>query len=777
MATFKEQQNKFLANQDFDWGEDDFSDLEDETGGLVEQEKTLQYPSGTCILCQEDTNEHRLYGTFGYISESRLLRQTDLQDDDWIDEVVQTPINLDRPADDIRPFGVSGKNRRTIEKVSATGERMASERQDLGKGFPRASVKPGPVTTGCGHIMHYTCFEAYLQATQRRHVSQIARNHPERPELKEFMCPLCKALGNVFLPVIWKPKKVVHPGALKTVSPFEEWIQTQLVTAYKSNSVAAGKAPVDLTHGQKVLYDYGDREFIQPLASRLPDLLNLSQVALAVPLTSLQQQPRFTVPAFLGVTQDDSQLPGLVSRESSPISQNFPMVELVKVYQRLKDTFRANGIHSTFTYPHTPASAVEDLTHTDSLAQALGNSIAAAEIAQRGVLSVFLRNTLIDNISTQTLTHLRVFSETVSSYIAIGSLRNNVPTKTMEEYLESQRRQARQLFVGHPGIFDPEVLSFDLKHVAPLLCQDPFIFLTECSVGMATASDLDIHHIMRLCYLAEIVRVVYTFLSTLQLPSQSTNETSRGQARFQNPEQFINRDKVDNVLSSPDQLNNLLFFVCMIHNVSAMKDSPASLDIDNMHVPSRFKDLNFLSIIQTMVSTYALPFLRKAAILMHVRYGIELPSTPAEHTDDPELVRLSSLLDLPSLDEIFSSFAIRTPAGHTTRSVVGGWLRHLLWAQAGNVPAKHTISLSHPAIFELVGLPKNYDTLTDEAIRRKCPTTGKELTDPALCLFCGEIMCSQAVCCMTDKHRGGCNQHLAKFVSPPPFSLPFQKTH
>jgi E3 ubiquitin-protein ligase UBR1 len=133
-----------------------------------------------------------------------------------------------------------------------------------------------------------------------------------------------------------------------------------------------------------------------------------------------------------------------------------------------------------------------------------------------------------------------------------------------------------------------------------------------------------------------------------------------------------------------------------------------------------------------------------------------------ERTEEPELVRLSSLLKLPSLDEIFASFAERTASAHTTRSIVGGWLRHLLWVQAGNMPLTPTISLSHPAIFELVGLPKNYDTLTDEAIRRKCPTTGKELTDPALCLFCGEIMCSQAVCCMTDKHRGGCNQHLAK---------------
>jgi E3 ubiquitin-protein ligase UBR1 len=569
----------------------------------------------------------------------------------------------------------------------------------------------------------------------------------------------------MFLPVIWKPKKVVHPGVLATEATFDEWIQTQLVAIYKNAAGAAGKAPMNLSHDQKILYDYSERDFIQPLSSRLPDLLNMTQVALAVPLPTMHQPPRFQVPAFLGVPQDESQLPGIASSEnSSAVAPNFPMLELVKIYQRLKDTLRANGINSTFAYPHTPAAAVEDLTHTDSLAQALGNSIAAAEIAQRGLLSVFPRDTLIDNISTQTITHLRVFSETVSSYIAVGSLRNNVSTKTLDEYLESQRRQSHQLFVGHPGIFDPEVLSFDLKGIAPLLCQDSFIFLTECAVGIAAACNLDIHHILRLCYLAEIVRVVFTFALAKAEPTIKI-EGSRApcrQPRFSHPEKFINADKVSNGFLPPDQLDNLLFFVSIILNVGTMGDSPASLDIDNMPMPRHFKEPNFLYFIQTMVSSYALPFVRKAAILMHVRYGVELPTTAADRVNDPELDRLTTLLKLPSLADIFSSFAQRTPSGHTIRSVVGGWLRHLLWVQAGNVPLTPTISLSHPAIFELVGLPKNYDTLTDEAIRRKCPTTGKELTDPALCLFCGEIMCSQAVCCMTDKHRGGCNQHLAK---------------
>ncbi|KAH9869628.1 hypothetical protein IAQ61_006837 [Plenodomus lingam] len=756
MAAFKEQQGKFLANQEFDWGEDDFSDLEDETGGLVEQEKTLKYPSGTCILCQEDCNDQRLYGSFGYVYKSRILRQTDVQDDDWVDEVVHTPVSLDRSTDHVRPFGVSGKNRHTITKVTAGGERTTIERQDLGKGFPPTKVQPGPVTTGCGHIMHFGCFEVYLQATQRRHVSQIARNHPERPELKEFMCPLCKALGNLFLPIIWKPKKVSSTGVLETHVSFDDWIRTDLVTTCKSVEKSTGKVLVDLSQNQKALYEFAEHEFIQPVASRLSDLLKPPP-----PPTPASMQAHSYLPAFLNLQTADTIETVIHAGETSPAPiQTNPMIELTVIYRRIKETLRANGIPSGFTYPYASAPPTDDLTHTDTLARALGYSIAAVEIAQRGVQSESMRGTLIDRISPQTITHLRVFSATVSSYITIGSLRGQNPSKTLEEFTEMQRRQIRQLFVGHPGVFDPEVLPFDLKGITPLLCQDPFIFLSECAVCVVPATNIDIHHVLRLCYLAEIVRVVSTFCMAGQDQSTSDAETST-KARFPEVSRFVNTDKVKNDLFLPEQLADFLFFIGVVFDSANMRNSCPSPD-DPKYKLECVRDPNFLYAIYTMVSTYALPFVRKAAILMHVRYGIELPSIASERVDEAELQRLSYLLKLPSLHEIFASFASRSPAGYTTRFVVEGWIRHLRWVQTGNVPLRPTVSLSHPAIFELVGLPRNFDTLTDEAIRRRCPTTGKEITDPALCLFCGIIVCSQAVCCMKEGHLGGCTQHLAK---------------
>jgi E3 ubiquitin-protein ligase UBR1 len=754
MASFKEQQGIFLANQVFDWGDADTSDVEDASDlPTIEETRISKYPSGTCILCQEETNDQRLYGTFGYVSESSILRQTPLRDQDWIEEVMQTPTSLDRSAEALRPFGVAGKNRHFVEKITSTGEKTWSEKQDLGKGFPCTETKRGPVTTGCGHIMHYSCFEVYLQATQRRHVSQIARNHPERPDYKEFMCPLCKALGNMFLPIIWKGKKVSYPGALQTETTFDDWMGLQVAINLSRLDKSPERMGVDAStrHDRlrKSLFDYGSEDFILPVASCLPDIATSSLINMPAP----QQPPqhRFQIPAFLSVQNEDPRDPVVMPSEAVPnVIQSFQMLELVRVYQRLRDTFRANSIPSAFLYPST---AIEDLTYTDALAKAVGFSISAVEIAQRGVESDSVRSTLIGKIAPQSLTHLRVFSETVSSYFAIGAMRSNGSSKTMDEYVETQSRQLHQLFIGHPDLFQSNTLPYDLKAVSPLLVQDPFIFFTESALCLVPASNLDIYHVLRLCYLAEIVRVTLVF---------TAGRTELASHALEHPEQYINASKVNDASLTEGHLNSVASFVTAIVKVSNTDDGHGSMDVDDGADSGRFNNPEFLQFVYTMASTYALAFVRKAAILMHVRYGVEFPPIPFEQVDTPELDRLSSLMKLPTLPEMLADFGIQTPGGHATRSVVTGWIRHWLWAREGKRPVQPSISLSHPAIFELVGLPKNYDALTDEAIRRRCPTTGKDVTDPCVCLFCGEIMCSQGVCCMTDRNRGGCNKHQYK---------------
>jgi len=181
------------------------------------------------------------------------------------------------------------------------------------------------------------------------------------------------------------------------------------------------------------------------------------------------------------------------------------------------------------------------------------------------------------------------------------------------------------------------------------------------------------------------------------------------------------------------------------------------------------------------VRKYALTFLRKCVILLHIKFGVDFNSHISPNPELNELERLTEALRVPSFDEMLSAI---TPLGvqygwpKDTIRVVEGWVHHqAMWSpeaisqkERGLVPSA---LISHPGIFELVGLPKNYDTLIEECTRRKCPTKGKDISDPTICLFCGDLFCSQAVCCTKELKEGrnkviqlgGAQQHMRKYVT------------
>jgi E3 ubiquitin-protein ligase UBR1 len=167
--------------------------------------------------------------------------------------------------------------------------------------------------------------------------------------------------------------------------------------------------------------------------------------------------------------------------------------------------------------------------------------------------------------------------------------------------------------------------------------------------------------------------------------------------------------------------------------------------------------------------------LRKSVILLHVQHGVDFPNTGFSDMGASELDRLTKALHLPTLDEIFMSINPAKSSNNEFDAIISGWIFHWNASRSGIRFEDHRLwpSLPHPAIFELVGLPKYFDSLIEEANRRRCPNSKKELSDPSICLFCGDIFCSQAVCCMHNK-LGGCNQHLQKYVFLTPKSIPHE---
>jgi E3 ubiquitin-protein ligase UBR1 len=728
MAQFQQQQKNFMDSQGVsDWQDEDLSDAENESPHASEK-RVWKYPTGVCILCQEDTNDHRLYGTFGMFTESNLLRQTNLEDADWVREALNAASSLDQSLDDSRPFGVSGENHEQAVRLTAEGNEILTDRQGLGKGWPTGFVRRAPISTGCGHLMHFACFDHYFRSVVRRHAQQIARHHPERTENNEFVCPLCKALGNTFLPILWSGKEESYPGALgsdESLDAFLDAEQYRVLPQQKSLEQSSNES----TRSNQA-------SFFSSVTARLSDAMKRA--------------------VSLG-------------RSVSPTSLSGPSVaELSVVFSRLGDTIHANRLNRVQVSP----SSVQLISYIDVVLSLIGSSISAVEISQRGV-GVEPGSTLLEKTSPQTLSHLRILSETISSYLSVGEISVD---SSADDLSFTQKRLFRQLFVKSASALKNNSNTLNGKTYAdpmPLLLEDIFDILAQSSFVLSPTLKINVNHLMHLCYVAQVVQVVVAFMYN---PGGLANlmERSQRQRHLSSPP----------VPPTPAETHALSFLTeWIMEEIFSAGYMPSKL-------VSGSEEALF-----GLIGSYSLAFLRKATILMYASQGVDFPASP--EPDAPELDRLSRLLNLPSLFDLLSDFQPYS-GNNPVKSQVSGWLlalaRHQHTRQIADcipiprhksemfedpelgplvINFSNGMFLPHPAPLELIGLPKHFDVLMEEANRRRCPTTGKDLTDPALCLFCGEIFCSQAICCTKNK-IGPANLHVAKYV-PHPF-IPLSPT-
>jgi E3 ubiquitin-protein ligase UBR1 len=747
MAQFQAQQKTFMENQgDIDWGEMSELEDDDDVPPLEEHRNFWKYPTGTCILCQEDTDDRRLYGTFAFFTKSNILRQTDFQDPDFVREAFNTPENLDRSAEAIRPFGVAHENRQKVHKVNQQGQTFETERQVIGKGFPANLSRSGPVSIGCGHIMHYSCFEAYFDATVRRHTQQIARHPPEDTNKLEFVCPLCKALGNAFLPIIWKGQEESYPGPLVASTSFSAFLDAQLHSAYYT--LGATRPPDQI---QNMFASFTSGHMINNIAEKSSQLLDDAWVDIGT--QSVSTGTPFSETFSL------ASAPDLSARSGPTPDANSMMRELVNVYRRLRDTFKKNGMTSRHQLD-APEQDANELFGSDALARSVGFSISAVEIQQRGVEAEY-GMTFLEKIPDQVLTQLRILSETVTSFIAVGGLRESGENRIDTEYRKDSERQHCQLFITQYLDEETENTRFPSNTYPPLLSQDPFVFLCESIFAVIPAQDFEIAHMMRLCYLAEITKVVYHLARNTSAMLWLGRLHDREQDMDPTIANFV---AFCNALSEMDM-------ACALDPLATI-DRPAGGENKAFEQPG----LDTWEAWYQFVRKYALAFLRKSVVLLHVKYGIDFNSRVSPNPEQRELERLTEALRLPSLDEMLTALTPAQGAAHgwpaDTPRLVAGWVKHqALWPYNGDDESlPQSAVVSHPAIFELVGLPKNYDTLIEECTRRRCPTKGKDITDPTICLFCGDIFCGQAVCCAKEvdqgRHKvlqiGGAQQHMLK---------------
>lgn len=736
MASFQQQQQSFMDKQGgFEWDDEELDSPDAELPSSTES-RTWKFPSGLCIQCREDTSDAKLYGTFAMITDGHLMRETHPEDADFVKEVLASPNDLDRTLAREKPFGVAGSNHQMVSQMDSMGNEVQVERQGISKGWPKGATAKGPLTSSCGHIMHFSCFENYYQSVLRRHAQQVARQHPERVTAQEFVCPLCKALANTFIPIVWKSTEQSYPAALDTRLSYSHFMDEEL-------EALASSLNIDEDDFMRRVTDVHKRNLSTFANSALELAVERSQVG-------------------------DIESPSIAGWSDRP--ELGPISELASVYLRLKGPL---NILARVTQPGVFPAKFHDGEQPNSfhlLLNSLANTISATEIAYRGREAEF-GTTLLSGIPQQTLSHLQILSSTVRSYAATCHVlvRGAIDEHFQQVYLSlSQKLFART----HLAEETPSLERIFLDNVnQPLLRLDPFTYLVQATLVLCPVLKIDHRHMLQLALTAEIVRVIIAYAYEHGGLLSHVNGMSDDAVIEQDDGEIHTYKQVLLWLESQQQ-----------HEEDTSQPEATAIQEFKNSVNS-----NHMMALARIVEKYALAFLRKSAVFFHVALGVDFPTTTGSEASLPELLRLLHFMQLPSIGEILGELTEYAPLGGT-KKLVSCWLEDLSKYRSIELHASEQTShyafdvrgqevaaprrsafgirILHPAPVELIGLPKYYDVLLELTSRRRCPKTGKELSDPALCLFCGEIFCSQSVCCQTADGRGGCNAHVERCSAP-----------
>ncbi|XP_063058960.1 E3 ubiquitin-protein ligase UBR1 [Engraulis encrasicolus] len=177
------------------------------------------------------------------------------------------------------------------------------------------------------------------------------------------------------------------------------------------------------------------------------------------------------------------------------------------------------------------------------------------------------------------------------------------------------------------------------------------------------------------------------------------------------------------------------------------------------HTPGLRADLSGCAVVEC-VRKGVLPFLRCAALLFNCLTGVQPPEELLERTvtAEDELEALCCYLALPTnLFQLFHNHKdmveplMKRWCGHPaiSKALIGQ-------LQAIRYPRKRN---------QLIDLPEDYSVLLNQASHFKCPVSSDEdRKHPTLCLFCGEMLCSQSTCCqkqLDGEYVGACTAHAA----------------
>lgn len=620
-AKFAQQQASFAAYLDDEEGEDLF--------GNPKTPEEVPDVYGSCIVCQEDVHAGRTGGMLAFLQPSRVVRDA-VTDRDWFEEVLLAPSDLDKDTRYLR-YG-----------MNTTGEPSTTD------AYPSASMRFGVYVSACNHLMHEACISSYNDLNRQRQQAQVSRHQPENAMRYEYMCPLCKSVGNILIPL--------DPTGTK-------------LRPMRKSKIADGLPP---TLSERI------RSVSEEGLLRVSDSAKIwdyhVETGELVPWFTDCDFQRSLDPSYRKSHKNVNRMVDRIRLLTRPLSEQSQRIRGKKTHMYLADDM-------------------------------VGYTVSVCEIMHRGQ-------------ATPGLTVAEQIPET-----GLKLIKHLIGTLQLElDLFFGTKMDRTPLRVGLFARFLPDwYRSATLP--SPLLFRLPLGMVVEAA---AIAPDL-LHAITVMSYYAELTR---TMLGLSVYIRRCLHTRTQPQPRTQPP-----KDE-----SLADALSVFANFRPLM--VSVLRNAGPFIDIDG--VLALVTD----DMLAKILYSFTLPFLRRAAIVYYAVNG-SYPVTNENFivSEGSEYNRLLSLMGIPRPRETLAN-------PHSTETpIVARWLTQ--WAMQGRILPP----LEYPGTYELMRLPTAYEVAAIKYAGRRCDTCGTKPSFPALCLFCGKLVCLAGDCC-SEGEQGECNLHM-----------------
>lgn len=741
MEQFRMQQNKFLENHALFEASDCEMDEADEFSvtSSVSTKLFLDPPIDTCLLCQEELKDKRPYGTLVFVLRSSVLRLFPADDANYVSEVLDIPDSLDHEIQE-RPFGLAGKRKKVLDSTEAYDydnyyyEKKGNEfhqLKDSFNGFPPDQLDRGLHATGCGHFMHIDCFKNHIATVTLATRANPYRNHPHNLSMKEFLCPLCKALCNTIFPILWRPKEEINfqeAGVL--TAPLKNWLVSKTFSFNKDlNQQLLDIETSPSEHTQS--YNLNLLDVLQhTLRDSLKDIYTLNTGA----DNSSDNVEENADNLFQSSVLDHVHFKSVVNNEVPADERLAISDDIFELYRRLDDVIDLNS--SLYSDDFIPVNG-----KLHNVVKLFSYSLCQVEASTRGHIkcSSIPADIWVHNLGKNQQVFLRILSESIKTYtlLCAHDSQKRIGGSIQEFEFISFCQQKRIFGRLLPSLDSPVTKSITDDRVEPLLVKDTFREFAEASVSGLLSCDESFHYLTQLYYTADIVRNLWILLSqrnSLLKCMESVKFEAFDYEQLKGFEHLVIQIwkslRVDGA--------GLINFDCCTED-----------DLNNPHL---------LFTLYKLLERFSLIFLRKCALLWYCRYGVSFETQPNLNFQNSELSRLQTKMHIPGVIELCNHLCLTAPS--TEWSLIKHWCN--FFTETG--PLCDFPRAYYPGIYELVSLPYELDKVFELLLARRCSKCLTEPMEPAICLFCGKLLCFQSHCCSFNG-IGECNLHMQQCAS------------